>query len=1020
MKMKRIFHCFKFRHRHYRNQWNLVSTASSSSSSIFINLIINILYIFIIIIITLSTTTIPTTTTILVDCLPKMIKIGGIFSPDQFEQATVFRYAIDRLNNDNNMAIGSSGSNGNNNARILPKTKLQANIVQINLDDSFHGHKQGLMRIQEFLKEAEKNEWNIRLYQIQDRMYRDIFWEIKQNNINNLLLDLDRDNIFLALKHAQQVGMMTENQNYLITSLDLHTINLENFQYAKTKITALSLIDFSSKELHDVINHLRFSYRFRSLPQPSSSLSSILSKSTTTSTFPDPPIRLANTILTESALLYDSVRLFATALKDLDQSQSISMPTTSCTNMNPWLYGTSLMNYMRPISFQGITGLVGFDQQGKRSHFRLHLMTITRQGLQTVGSWDRNELAYKRLKIKPEWQSTFQIGTLENKTLRVTTILNDPYCMYTESSETKIGNERFEGYIIDLVEELSKLLGFKYIFKLVDDGVYGTNENGEWNGLIGEVIKKKADIAVVDLTITSKRAEAVDFTLPFMNTGISILFKKPTTKVTTLFSFLSPLSSTVWCYVLAAYVGVSTVLFFVGRMSPYEWENPNPCRENDGVLENNFSQLNSFFFTIGSLMQQGSDLAPKAMSTRTIAGLWYFFTLIMISSYTANLAAFLTVEKVIYPIKDAEDLSKQTTIEYGCLNSGSTKAFFRESNLSTFKRMYEFMKSRPHVFMAKNEDGRKRVERGNYAYLMESASIEYIIERNCNLTQIGGLLDTKGYGIATRKRSKYRNLLSEAILKLQESGRLLELKEKWWKQKKGGGQCIDDAKKSSSSVTALKMDNVGGVFVVLIGGLALAFCLALCEFWFHAKTPHKACDVVCEELSKDLKFAMMCQSKTKPNRDPSPRSRSLSSSTESYNTVLSPNNNGIIGATAIINNLHTKNQQISSLLLSQTPTLGQMHHSISQYSNCQILTTGPSTNQPSQLLPLFQQQQQHQQQQQQQQSSSSTTELQSPTSITHLRTPSITNNNGTTLAEQIELEMEHQQQQQQRRGQLIL
>ncbi|OTF73291.1 hypothetical protein BLA29_007441 [Euroglyphus maynei] len=78
---------------------------------------------------------------------------------------------------------------------------------------------EGLMRVQEFLKEAEKNEWNIRLYQVQNRMYRDIFWEVKQNNINNVLLDLDRDNIFLALKHAQQVGMMTANQNYLITSL---------------------------------------------------------------------------------------------------------------------------------------------------------------------------------------------------------------------------------------------------------------------------------------------------------------------------------------------------------------------------------------------------------------------------------------------------------------------------------------------------------------------------------------------------------------------------------------------------------------------------------------------------------------------------------------------------------------------------------------------------------------------------------------------------------------------------------
>nr|XP_027202439.1 glutamate receptor ionotropic, kainate 2-like isoform X2 [Dermatophagoides pteronyssinus] len=900
---------------------------------------------------------------------------------------------------------------------------------------------EGLMRVQEFLKEAEKNEWNIRLYQVQNRMYRDIFWEIKQNKINNLLLDLDRDNIFLALKHAQQVGMMTENQNYLITTLDLHTINMENFQYAKTKITSLSLIDFSSNELHDVISHLRRRLRTMTLSSSSSSLttvstiSSSSSSSSSVSTFPDPPIRLANTILTESALIYDSIRLFATALKDLDQSQSISMPTTSCTNMNPWLYGTSLMNYMRPISFQGITGLVGFDQQGKRSHFRLDLMTVTRQGFQTVGSWDPNELAYKRLKIKPEWQSTFQIGTLENKTLRVTTILNDPYCMYTESSETKIGNERFEGYIIDLVEELSKILGFKYIFKLVDDGVYGTNENGEWNGLIGEVIKKKADIAVVDLTITSKRAEAVDFTLPFMNTGISILFKKPTTKVTTLFSFLSPLSSTVWCYVLAAYVGVSTVLFFVGRMSPYEWENPNPCRQNDGVLENNFSQLNSFFFTIGSLMQQGSDLAPKAMSTRTIAGLWYFFTLIMISSYTANLAAFLTVEKVIYPIKDAEDLSKQTTIEYGCLNSGSTKAFFRESNLSTFKRMFEFMKSRPHVFMAKNEDGRKRVERGNYAYLMESASIEYIIERNCNLTQIGGLLDTKGYGIATRKRSKYRNLLSEAILKLQESGRLLELKEKWWKQKKGGGQCIDDAKKSSSSVTALKMDNVGGVFVVLIGGLALAFCVALCEFWFHTKTPHKACDVVCEELSKDLKFAMMCQSKTKPYRYPSPRSRSISS-TESFNTVLSPNiiNGNISFQTNNIiddgNNLKIHNKMIGCSSLNSnddddddngggggiiTNSLGQMHHSISQYSNCQILSTTTTTPAVITAATAATISQPSLQNQRQQQSSSSSNELQTPTtSIQYLPPPppsslSTTNGATITLTEQIELEMEQQQ-----------
>lgn len=141
------------------------------------------------------------------------------------------------------------------------------------------------------------------------------------------------------------------------------------------------------------------------------------------------------------------------------------------------------------------------------------------------------------------------------------------------------------------------------------------------------------------------------------------------------------------------------------------------------------------------------------MSTRTIASIWYFFTLIMIASYTANLAAFLTVEKIVYPIENAEGLAAQEKIQYGCLGSGSTASFFAESNITTYKKMWGFMSKNPNVFMKSNEEGRKMVEKadGMYAYLMESASIEYIIERDCNLTQIGGLLDSKGYGIATRK-----------------------------------------------------------------------------------------------------------------------------------------------------------------------------------------------------------------------------------------------------------------------------
>lgn len=55
------------------------------------------------------------------------------------------------------------------------------------------------------------------------------------------------------------------------------------------------------------------------------------------------------------------------------------------------------------------------------------------------------------------------------------------------------------------------------------------------------------------------------------------------------------------------------------------------------------------------------------------------------------------------------------------------------------------------VYVSNNPQGISKVKQGNYAYLMEATSIEYNTERECNLTQVGGLLDSKGYGIAVKK-----------------------------------------------------------------------------------------------------------------------------------------------------------------------------------------------------------------------------------------------------------------------------
>lgn len=76
---------------------------------------------------------------------------------------------------------------------------------------------------------------------------------------------------------------------------------------------------------------------------------------------------------------------------------------------------------------------------------------------------------------------------------------------------------------------------------------------------------QRADLAVAPLTITYMREKVIDFTKPFMNTGISILYRKPNATKNGFFSFLNPMTPDIWVYILLAYLGVSCVLFVIAR-----------------------------------------------------------------------------------------------------------------------------------------------------------------------------------------------------------------------------------------------------------------------------------------------------------------------------------------------------------------------------------------------------------------------------------------------------------------------
>ncbi|KAK0163904.1 hypothetical protein PV328_002589 [Microctonus aethiopoides] len=500
----------------------------------------------------------------------------------------------------------------------------------------------------------------------------------------------------------------------------------------------------------------------------------------------------------------------------------------------------------------GLTGHIEFNE-GKRNNFKLDLLKLKREALVKVGEWRPGH------GINVTDVDAFYETTATNITLVVMTREEQPYVM-VRNDKNLTGNARFEGFCIDLLKWIATQVGFQYAIRLVPDHMYGVYdpETKEWNGIVRELMEKRADLAVASMTINYARESVIDFTKPFMNLGIGILFKVPSSQPTRLFSFMNPLAVEIWLYVLAAYMLVSFTLFVMARFSPYEWNNPHPCLAESDVVENQFSVsnsfwfitgtflrqgsglnpkttnrapsrlfsfmnpfaveiwlsmlgayamvsitmwivarlspyewvepapcpsckcplqgshvsalepesddiplprtvnefnlANSFWFAVGTLMQQGSDLNPKATSTRIVGGIWWFFTLIIISSYTANLAAFLTVERMITPIENAADLAEQTEIAYGTLEGGSTMTFFRDSKIGIYQKMWRFMEAkRSSVFVSSYEDGIKRVLEGDYAFLMESTMLDYAVQRDCNLTQIGGLLDSKGYGIATPK-----------------------------------------------------------------------------------------------------------------------------------------------------------------------------------------------------------------------------------------------------------------------------
>ncbi|XP_053400246.1 glutamate receptor 1-like isoform X2 [Mercenaria mercenaria] len=480
----------------------------------------------------------------------------------------------------------------------------------------------------------------------------------------------------------------------------------------------------------------------------------------------------------------------------------------------------SLAERILSIDFNGKSGSIQFDEHGKRINLSIILTEMSGYATHQIGEWHSDvEMFDTRLQIASRFSSSniSHPFPLVGRTARVVTILEKPFCMYKRDHKVRHGNDRFEGFAVDLIREVADMLNFEYQIYLVHDGNFGTKmSDGSWNGMIGELLQGNATMSVAPLSINSEREAAVDFTKPFMTRYISVLMKVPRSE-TSYFEFLNPLHPTVWFCTLGAFVFVSIVLYILERIGTIDRKE---CPS--------ISFKESFWFVFGSLLQGSTDSSPSTLPGRILTSSWWFFALILISSYTANLAAFLTVKKINTPIKTVTDLASQTKIKYGTVQSSGIMSFFKNTDIEHFSKMWAQMSEiEPSSMVKSTEEGFKKVKEELYAFFWDTTVNKYKTIENCDFMEVGPPFDPKGFGIGVPPGATYREELSMAILKLSDIGRLHELENRWW----GRRNCPDHGKPSTDETSELQIDNVAGVFFILVGGVAVAAVVCLGEYF---------------------------------------------------------------------------------------------------------------------------------------------------------------------------------------------
>ncbi|XP_064595414.1 glutamate receptor ionotropic, kainate 4-like [Liolophura sinensis] len=401
------------------------------------------------------------------------------------------------------------------------------------------------------------------------------------------------------------------------------------------------------------------------------------------------------------------------------------------------------------------------------------------------------------------------------KTILVASLETAPFVMKV----LKGNRHSYVGFCIDILDELADRMGFNYTIVEPMDTFYGAPiGNGSWNGMIGMVQRGEAEMAIGPFTITSLREQVIDFTVPFSEGSTGIMTLSPGYQAKkSLFQTLKPYSAQVWISVLCSVFLVGFVSLLVNRYTPFQMTpEARPFQQKyESSLEDNMWMVYS------SVTEQGIQHSPRAVSGRCLIGFWWLFTILLVATYTANLAAFLTISLPPPPINNMGELVAQDAMLPFIEAGSSFETFFKESRTELYQKAWSRMKEAPRVSL--EEEVLNLIRTGKYAYVGDKPVLDSLSSESCFTFSVAAeSFDFVGYGFVLSEGAAYAHIVNPFIHQMQEAGLVEKWRKKWWGQP---SHCLHP---HDDKVNSLGLDSLGGLFLSYAGIIALASgCLVL-------------------------------------------------------------------------------------------------------------------------------------------------------------------------------------------------